>query len=156
SRQLPNSSTPFPVPPQRWRYAQSIAYSVSLNYGVLDYAARQRDALLFGIWRMGRNSIERGNRDSWTNYPSRIEAMKAAYARDNPTPAADGEGGGGGRGGSERSRFTSPNSRRIPSRYFEEYLHKPDQRDPRGYIVSAAQPDFPTAVKFINALIKAG
>jgi hypothetical protein len=29
-------------------------------------------------------------------------------------------------------------------------------RDPRGYIVSADQPDFPTAVKFINALIRSG
>src|SRR5688500_9654891 len=29
-------------------------------------------------------------------------------------------------------------------------------RDPRGYILSADQPDFPTATKFVNALIKAG
>ena len=29
-------------------------------------------------------------------------------------------------------------------------------RDPRGYILSADQRDFPTAVKFVNTLIKNG
>ena len=32
----------------------------------------------------------------------------------------------------------------------------PRIRDPRGYILSADQPDFPTATKFINALMKSG
>ena len=31
-------------------------------------------------------------------------------------------------------------------------LRKPELRDPRGYIIPSNQPDFPTAVKFINAL----
>jgi hypothetical protein len=35
-------------------------------------------------------------------------------------------------------------------------LHDPALRDPRGYILSADQPDFPTAVKFVNALIRSG
>ena len=156
NRQLPNSATPFPVPPQKWRYAQSIAYSVSLNYAVLDYAARQRDELLFGIWRMGRNSIDRGSRDTWTNYPSRIEAIKAAYLRDNPPPAArpgdtadPEEARRGGQPGRDAAR-------RIPSKYYDEVMKKPELRDPRGYIISVAQPDFPTAVKFVNALLKVG
>ncbi|MSU22309.1 MAG: peptidase [Opitutus sp.] len=151
SRQLPTSATPFPVPPQPWHYAQSIAYSVSLNYAVLDYAARQRDALLFGIWRMGRNSIERGSRDTWTNYPSRIEAMKAANLRDNPVPAARTTDGN-----AEVSRRGTDAARRIPSKYYDEVLKNPALRDARGYIISAAQPDFPTAVKFVNALLKVG
>ena len=29
-------------------------------------------------------------------------------------------------------------------------------RDPRGYIIPSDQPDFPTATKFVNALIKGG
>ena len=33
-----------------------------------------------------------------------------------------------------------------------EDLRKPELRDPRAYIIPADQPDFPTAVKFINAL----
>lgn len=153
SRQLPNSATPFPVAPQKWHYRRSIDYSVSLNYAVLDYASRQRDSLLFNIWRMGQNSIDRGSRDTWTNSPRLVEAIKAANLRDNP-PAPRAESAG-----EEPSRFTSANNRRIPSKYYGEVMTKPELRDPRGYIISAdpaAQPDFPTALKFLNALIKAG
>ncbi len=32
----------------------------------------------------------------------------------------------------------------------------PHQRAPRGYIIPATQPDFPTATKFVDALLKAG
>jgi hypothetical protein len=149
SRQVPSSANPFPAPPQSWHYAQSIAYSVSLNYAVLDYSARQRDYLLFNIWRMGRNSIDRGNRDHWTPYPSRIEAIKAAYLRDNPAPARS-------EGAEEPSRFTSQNNRRVPAKYYEEVMAKPENRDPRGYIIPADQPDFPTAIRFLNALVKSG
>ena len=35
-------------------------------------------------------------------------------------------------------------------------LESPLARDPRGYILPADQPDFPTAVKFVNTLIKNG
>jgi hypothetical protein len=35
-------------------------------------------------------------------------------------------------------------------------LHDPSLRDPRGYIVPSDQPDFPTATKFINTLLKNG
>jgi hypothetical protein len=149
ARQLPSSANPFPVAPQKWHYAQSIAYSVSLNYAVLDYAARQRDYLLFNIWRMGQNSIDRGSRDTWTKSPRLVDAIKAANLRDNPAPART-------ESGEEPSRFSSPNNRRIPSKYYAEVMTKPELRDPRGYIISADQPDFPTALKFLNALIKTG
>ncbi len=156
TRLVPSSANPFPVTPQKWRYHQPIAYSVSLNYAVLDYAARQRDQLLFNIWRMGQNSIDRGSRDTWTHYPRHIEAIKAAHLRDNPAPARAAEAA---EPSEETSRFISPNNRRIPSKYYAEVMKKPELRDPRGYILSADpadQPDFPTAVKFINALIKTG
>ena len=32
----------------------------------------------------------------------------------------------------------------------------PKYRDPRGYIIPANQDDFPTAVEFVNALLKTG
>ena len=154
ARLLPNGATPFPVTPRKWRYADSIAYSLSLNYAVLDFAARNRDALLFGIWRMGRNSIERGSQDHWTHYPRRIAAIQEAHARDNP-PAkgaaaanADEEATGGSASASGRGR--------VSAKYFDEVLRKPELRDARGYILPADQADFPTAVKFINALIKTG
>jgi hypothetical protein len=38
---------------------------------VLDVASRDREKLLFNIYRMGKNSIERGSRDSWTPLPHR-------------------------------------------------------------------------------------
>src|SRR4030095_6439102 len=33
---------------------------------------------------------------------------------------------------------------------------EPHHRAPRGYIIPATQPDFPTATKFVDALLKAG
>ena len=35
-------------------------------------------------------------------------------------------------------------------------LRDPAKRDPRGYIIPSDQPDFPTASKFVNALLKTG
>ncbi|HTM04708.1 MAG TPA: M14 metallopeptidase family protein [Vicinamibacterales bacterium] len=35
-------------------------------------------------------------------------------------------------------------------------VHDPKLRDPRGYILPSDQPDFPTAVKFVDALLKDG
>jgi hypothetical protein len=64
-RLIPNGGTTFPVTPQKWHFRQSIDYSVSLNYAVLNYAVRYRDELLFNIYRMGKNSIERGSKDTW-------------------------------------------------------------------------------------------
>ena len=39
---------------------------------------------------------------------------------------------------------------------YEEYLRDPALRDPRGYMLPADQSDFPTATKFVNALLKSG
>jgi hypothetical protein len=44
----------------------------------------------------------------------------------------------------------------LPSELYEKVLNDPAYRDPRGYIISAAQDDFATAVKFINVLLKHG
>ena len=35
-------------------------------------------------------------------------------------------------------------------------MHRPEMRDPRGYIIPSTQPDFGTATKFINALLEVG
>ncbi|MGH7530100.1 MAG: M14 family metallopeptidase, partial [Gemmatimonadales bacterium] len=130
-RQLPNGDYPAPITPQPWHFRQSVEYSITANRAVLDYASRYRETLLLNIYRMGRNSIERGSRNHWTMYPRRIEAVEAALRRD------------------------SVRSNRAPARYFA-LLRDPANRDPRGYILPADQPDFPTATKFVNALIKNG
>jgi hypothetical protein len=116
ARQIPTRDLPYPIAPQEWRFRQSIDYSLSFNRAVIDYAARNREHLLFNIYKMGQRSIQRGSEDTWTPSPSRINAAA----------------------GSDPGAWAS--------------LRKPEHRDPRGYIIPASQPDFPTAVKFINAL----
>ncbi len=143
-RLLPNSNTPFPVTPQKsWHFQQSIDYSVSMNFAVLDYAARNSDHLLYNIYVMGKGSIERGSGDYWTPFPSKIEAIKTAYEKDKDKYPAS----------------TNPFSRRggaIPSVFYDSVYQTKDKRDPRGFIITADQKDPATAVKFINALVKTG
>ncbi|KAB7727882.1 peptidase [Rudanella paleaurantiibacter] len=144
-RLLPNGNTPLPVLPQKWHFKQSIDYSMSLNYSVLDYAARHRDQVLYNIYRMGKNSIERGSGDYWTLSPKRIDAIQQAYraAVQKPRPDTAGHAAAAREGG-------------IPKRYYDAVLKDSTLRDARGYVISANQPDFPTAVKFLNALIRTG
>ena len=115
-RQLPNRDYPYPIAPQEWKFKQSIDYSMSFNRAVIDYAARNREHLLFNIFKMGQRAITRGSEDTWTPAPSRVNALAANDA--------DGWAA----------------------------LRKPELRDPRGYVIPSDQPDFPTAIKFINAL----
>lgn len=117
---VPQENYILPITPQTWHFRQSIEYSVTANYAVLDIASRHREQFLFNIYKMGRNSIEKGSRDTWTDYPRRIAAVKK----------------------STRPSFDA--------------LRTPELRDPRGYILPADQPDFPTAVKFVNTLRRNG
>ncbi len=124
-RQLPSRDLPYPIAPQDWHFRQSIDYSMSFNRAVIDYAARNREHLLYDIYRMGRRSIERGSTDTWTPKPSVIEPLQA--------------------------RMSGPPSAERDAAVWAD-MHKPELRDPRGYIIPADQQDFPTAVKFVNAL----
>lgn len=135
--QLPRNDLPMPVAPQTWHFAQSIEYSQSINRAVLDYASRNKDRLLFNIWRMGQNAIDKGNTDTWRITPSRVDALNEA---------AKAQGG-------EANR----DSRRgVDPALYETVLRAPENRDPRGYVIPADQADLPTAVAFLNALIKTG
>ena len=110
----------------QWHYRQSIEYEITNNRAILDLASRYRETFLFNIWRMGMNSIERGSRDSWTITPRRV-------AKANEAARSAGAGFNG---------YT--------------LLKAPELRDPRGYVIPADQPDFPTATKFVNALLETG
>ncbi len=145
-RQIPSTDLPYPVPPQTWHFRRSVDYSVTANYAVLNYAARNRDELLFNIWRMGRNSIDRGGRDHWTLSPKRAAAMRTAATPSAKAAETD----------DNAFRFAGQSSAMIPARFYDETLKQPDLRDPRGYILPRDQADFPTAVKFINTLVKSG
>jgi hypothetical protein len=127
-RQIPSRDLPYPIAPQEWRFKQSIDYSISFNRAVIDYAARNREHLLYNIYAMGRRAIERGREDTWTPSPTRLRM------------AAERMGGGGRAGTPERD-----------AELWAE-VRKPADRDPRGYIIPSDQPDFLTAIKFVNAL----
>ncbi|MGD9346530.1 MAG: M14 family metallopeptidase [Candidatus Aminicenantes bacterium] len=137
-KHLANGDYPFPIAPQTWHFRRSIEYSITADRAILDTAARLKENFLFNIYRMGKNSIEKGSRDHWTITPRRIEAVQAVIEKDGAEPMGSGR----------RSRGYDP-------KYFE-VLRDPDARDPRGFIVPSNQPDFLTATKFINTLIKAG
>ena len=108
-KQLPSADLPYPIVPQPWHFRRSIEYEMTANRAVLDAASRYRETLLYNVWRMGKNAIDRGNQDTWTAAPHR-----------------NGD------------------------------AHDPRLRDPRGYILPAGQPDFLTATKFVDALLKNG
>ncbi len=74
ARQMPKADIPLPIEPGPWHFRQSIEYSQTSNWAVLDYASRNADHLLFNIWQMGQNAIARGNTDTWTTLPFEIDA----------------------------------------------------------------------------------
>jgi hypothetical protein len=131
--QLRRADVPNPIPPQAWHFRQSIEYSMTTNYAILDIASERKEDFLFNMYRMAKNAIEAGSRDHWTVYPKRIDAVREAIAKQS----------GSGRGA-------------APSSFYGDILRAPAARDPRGFIVPADQADFLTATKFINILIKGG
>lgn len=145
-KSLPKNDWPYPVEPtQVWHFRQSIDYSITANRAVLDYASRNKDRLLYNFYRMGLNSIERGNKDSWTTTTRRLEKVQEQIAKDRPagtTPAREAAGGLG--------------AATVPAKYFTDMLRDKSLRDPRGYVIPADQADFLTAVKFLNTLIRNG
>jgi hypothetical protein len=149
ARQLPDSNLHFPIEPQPWHFRQSVDYSLTANYAVFDIASRNRENFLFNIYQMGKNSIDRGNRDSWTATPRRVIAATAALSgakggrRGTAGGVEESEPGGGGRDSGSAEDF-------------KRLLRDPATRDPRGFILPSDQPDFPTATKFVNALLKTG
>jgi len=136
---LPRADLPFPIQPQEWHFRQSIDYAITANRAILDLAARNRENFLYNIYVMGRNSIARGSRDTWTITAHEVEQANAAYAQHQPAGRRDQRGG----------------SATVDAADFDPYgevLHAPAARDPRAYVIPSDQPDFLTATKFVNAL----
>ncbi len=129
----------FPIMPGPWKFRQSIDYSITANRAILDYASRYREHLLYNIYQMGRTAIQKGSTDTWTLYPKRVARMQAEAAKDAQGVSGDFRG----------TRVVNP-------RYFAEWLRRPEDRDPRGYVLPASQRDPLTATKFVNALIESG
>ena len=140
-RLLPSRDLPYPIEPQEWHFKQSIDYSLTFNRAILDYASRNRENLLFNIYRMGQRSIDRGSHDYWMPSPSRINAMAGDAGGRPSTGSGQAPSTGSGQAGSAAAEATALAA-----------LRKPELRDPRAFIIPANQPDFPTAIKFVNAL----
>jgi hypothetical protein len=136
NRQLPAGGQAMPVAWGEWRFRQSIDYSMTANRAILDLASRYRESLLFNIWRMGRNSIERGSRDHWTHDPGLIAAARAAA--DSARAAADTASEG-------QARDVTAAALRDPSR-----------RDPRAWVIPAGQPEMGAALDFLEAMRVSG
>ncbi len=75
SRQVSTTDLPLPLTPGLWRMRQSLEYVQTANDAFIDYASRYRVRLLFHLWRAGRNSIERGQRDTWSRPANRIQEL---------------------------------------------------------------------------------
>ena len=131
-RLIPNSGLPNPILPQKWYFKNSIDYSISLNYAVLNYAVRYKDELLYNIYTMGRNSIEAGSRDNWTLYPKKSDALADLLKNEKPSGKIDS----------------------FQLTVFNKVYKNPATRDPRGYIIPINQST--TAIQFVNILIKSG
>jgi hypothetical protein len=142
--QLPRGDLPAPIAPQRWHFRQSVDYSVTANYALFDIASRRREDMLFNSYKMGSNAIKRGNSDTWTNTPMEVDSLEMRLA------AGRGGAPAGGRGGGRGGAASGPAAMEA----FNAILRSADDRNPRGYILAANQPDFLTATKFVNALRK--
>jgi hypothetical protein len=149
--QLPRADVPNPIAPGIFKFRTAIEYSMTNNLAILDIASKRHEDFLYNMYRMAKNAIEKGSRDNWTIHPKRIEAAReaieaaqagASRGAENIGPRG-GRGGGFGRGG-------------APIAIYNNVLHDPKMRDPRGFILPSDQPDFLTATKFVNTLIKAG
>ncbi|MDA7980759.1 MAG: M14 family metallopeptidase, partial [Pirellulales bacterium] len=145
-QQLPKGDYLAPIEPQEWHFRQSVEYSVVANKAVLDYASRHREQLLYNIWHMGNEAIERGNRDSWTITPSLVKNLRNRGSQRSGNSARSQGRGRQNRGG--RGALTAEQ--------FQAMFRVPENRDPRGFIVPANQTDFLTATKFVNILIGTG
>src|SRR3954468_14667396 len=176
-QQLPRNDIPAPIEPQVWHFRQSIDYSVTANYSIFDLGSRYRETLLYNKYIMAKNAIAKGNKDSWT-----ISGHDIALAQDalnggaQQAGAAAGGGRGvrggaaGGRGGAapaasadapDANNAAAPFGRGngntdAQMKVWNDVMRAKNRRDPRGYIISADQPDFLTAVKFANTLRHVG
>ncbi len=78
NRQISDSKIFFPIAPQEWHFRQSIDYSVTANYAILDFASRFRETFLYRIYHMGADAIQWGTEDHWTFTPHKVARIQAS------------------------------------------------------------------------------
>lgn len=122
-----NPFKPLDMVDRPWSFSRFLDYQITMNRAVIDMASLQREQLLLRIYIMGCNSILKGSSDTWPIYP-------------------------------ENLKVSSREMREISSEDGIKRAFKldPESRNPRAFIISKDQPDFPTAVKFVNVLMTNG
>ena len=156
NRQIGDSSIFQPIAPQEvWHFRQSVEYSITANRAILDYASRYREKVLYNIYRMGRDEMQWGSEDHWTFTPHKMarvhdELVAKGAIEPMAIPGAANTAGGRGRGGAPAGRGGGGGAALYAA------MRAKELRDPRGFIMPADQPDFGTATRFVNALMKAG
>ena len=156
SKQLPHNDWPLPIEPTAtWHYRQSIDYMVELYRAVIDYASLNRERLLHNMYTMARRNIDKGSKDTWTINPVRIAAMQADAVKRAPAGAANALMFGAASGDAVVGR-SPEDMQAIPMESYTNALHDPAARDPRGYVITTDQDDYPTVVKFVNVMLKGG
>jgi hypothetical protein len=147
AKQLGTSDGVMTIAPQKWHFQQSIDYVKEMSRAILDYAARNREVVLYNRYVMGRNQIQKGSEDSWVVTPKRIDAVKAAAE----AMKKQGEG-------SALDDLAGYDTRAIvPSSLYKTVIQDPKYRAPRAFVIPAdKQADLPTTVAFLNSLIKTG
>lgn len=131
-RLIPNSGLPYPIAPQKWYFKNSIDYSISLNYAVLNYAARHKDEVLMNIYKMGKIAIDAGNKDNWTLSPNKVEMLNEQLKAEKRDLRSDS----------------------VAAQNFAKIYKAPNLRDPRGYVIPANQTT--SAIAFVNILLQSG
>ena len=114
------------------------------------------------------DEIQWGSEDHWTFTPHEmarvqeglvargvVTASEIPGAASTITPAGRGGGRGGNAGGGGTEVGAGRGGGRAESPLYAA-LTAPELRDPRGFVIPSDQPDFGTATKFVNTLMKTG
>jgi hypothetical protein len=145
--QLPREDEVMPIAPQEWHFQQSIDYVKQLDRAVIDYASRYREPLLYNRYVMGSNQIRKGSEDSWVITPKRLTAVRVAAGVPDPALAKP----------KDTATVIGREDKPVPSELYDKVIKDPKYRAPRAYIIPAdSQPDLPTTITFLNALLKNG
>ena len=86
--QLPRGDAPNPIAPQTWHFRQSVEYSLTNNYAVLDIASKRREDFLLNMYRMARNAIENGSRIIGRSAHRESTRRRRRWRRPHQSPAA--------------------------------------------------------------------
>ena len=117
--------------------------------------------VLYRIYQMGKDDIQWGSEDHWTFTPHEMARVQDGLVATGTMTAAaiPGAASTHGRRAWRARRWRRRRWRRRRTRRqsaLRGARRRPEQRDPRGFILPSDQPDFGTATRFVNTLIKSG